>query len=98
MPIDEIPNFEQVVPTFHPEQRDRHLGGLNVQPRAPAAIFRCSGIEDMQMTGKAQEMPTARRRLITLKEGLKRLRVGRTKAYELINAGKSSRTSRDIKR
>ena len=50
------------------------------------------------MTGKAQEMPTARRRLITLKEGLKRLRVGRTKAHELINAGKSSRTSRDIKR
>ena len=41
------------------------------------------------MTGKAQEMPTARRRrLITFKEGLKHLRVGRTKAYELINAGK----------
>ena len=32
------------------------------------------------MTGKAQEMPTARRRLITF--------LGRTKAYELINAGK----------
>jgi hypothetical protein len=42
----------------------------------------------MQMTGKAQEMPTARRRLITFKEGLRHLRVGRTKAYELINAGK----------
>jgi hypothetical protein len=40
------------------------------------------------MTSKPQEMPTARRRLITFKEGLKQLRVGRTKAYELINAGK----------
>ena len=38
--------------------------------------------------GKAQEMSTARRRLITFKEGLKHLRVGRTKAYELIDAGK----------
>ena len=33
-------------------------------------------------------MQTARRRLITFIEGLKQLRVGRTKAYELINAGK----------
>ena len=41
------------------------------------------------MTGKAEEMPTTRRRrLITFKEGLKHLQVGRTKAYELINAGK----------
>jgi len=40
------------------------------------------------MMGKAQEMPTARRGLITFKEGLKHLRVGRTKASELINAGK----------
>jgi len=62
--------------------------GLGVQPRAPAAIFRCGDIEDMQMMGKAQEMPTARRGLITFKEGLKHLRVGRTKASELINAGK----------
>ena len=40
------------------------------------------------MTSKSQEMPAPRRRLITLKESLKHLRVGRTKAYELINAGK----------
>ncbi len=46
------------------------------------------GREDTHMTSKPQEMPTARRRLITFKEGLKHLRVGRTKAYELINAGK----------
>jgi hypothetical protein len=46
------------------------------------------GREDTQMTSKPQEMPTVRRRLITFKEGLKHLRVGRTKAYELINAGK----------
>jgi excisionase family DNA binding protein len=45
-------------------------------------------MEDMQMMGKAQEMPTARRRLITFKESLTHLRVGRTKAYELINSGK----------
>jgi excisionase family DNA binding protein len=42
----------------------------------------------MQMTNKPQKMPTARRRLITFKEGLEHLRVGRTKAYELINSGK----------
>jgi len=40
------------------------------------------------MTSKPQEMPAPRRRLITLKESLKHLRVGRTKAYELINSGK----------
>jgi hypothetical protein len=43
---------------------------------------------NMQMTSKAQEMPTPRRRLITFKEGLKHLHIGRTKAYELINTGK----------
>jgi excisionase family DNA binding protein len=40
------------------------------------------------VTSKPQEMPTVRQRLITLKEGLNHLRVGRTKAYELINDGK----------
>jgi hypothetical protein len=40
------------------------------------------------MTNKPPGMPKPRRRLITLKKGLQHLRVGRTKAYELINAGK----------
>ena len=40
------------------------------------------------MTSKPQETPTSRRRLITFKESLEHLRVGRTKAYELINSGK----------
>jgi hypothetical protein len=59
-------------------------------PRGLAA-YACGyielGREDTQMKSKPQEM-TARRRLITFKEGLRHLRVGRTKAYELINAGK----------
>jgi hypothetical protein len=45
-------------------------------------------IKDAQMTSKPQQTPTPRRRLITFKEGLKHLCVGRTKAYELINSGK----------
>jgi excisionase family DNA binding protein len=40
------------------------------------------------MESKPEEIPTPRRRLITFKEGIKHLRVGRTKAYELINDGK----------
>lgn len=39
------------------------------------------------MTTKPEE-PPRRRRLVTFKEALKHLRVGRTKAYELINAGR----------
>jgi Helix-turn-helix domain len=57
-----------------------------------SAAYACGylepGREDTQMKSSPQEMPTACRRLITCKEGLKHLRVGRTKAYELINAGK----------
>jgi hypothetical protein len=40
------------------------------------------------MVSKPEEKVTPRRRLITFTEGLRHLRVGRTKAYELINTGK----------
>jgi hypothetical protein len=40
------------------------------------------------MASKPEEKVTPRRRLITFTEGLRHLRVGRTKAYELINTGK----------